>query len=146
MAKSTYRSWLSCAQKVLCLALIVNFASNDSRNNARTKEWERRALLGRAEMAKEREAKATGFVWCRLASVRTQSSKVKMIDSLFQPTVKDDDDGIIRDLLIDLYIISVKKKLVQIIFRDEVSESQFNQVLNVKSNKIIEAYEFLMNQ
>ncbi|KAI0520070.1 hypothetical protein KFK09_007535 [Dendrobium nobile] len=80
------------------------------------------------------------------ASVRTQSSKVEMIDSLFKPTAED-DDGIIRELLIDFYTSSGKRKPDQIIiFRDGVSESQFNQVLNIELDKIIEACKFLDEQ
>ncbi|PPS18489.1 hypothetical protein GOBAR_AA02074 [Gossypium barbadense] len=40
------------------------------------------------------------------------------------------DDGIMKEALLDFYISSGKRKLDQIIiFRDRVSESQFNQVL-----------------
>ncbi|XP_020583523.1 protein argonaute 4B-like [Phalaenopsis equestris] len=81
------------------------------------------------------------------ASVRTQSSKVEMIDSLFKPSEKNEDDGIIRELLLDFYTSSGKKKPDQIIiFRDGVSESQFNQVLNIELDKIIEACKFLDEQ
>ncbi|XP_020274159.1 protein argonaute 4B-like [Asparagus officinalis] len=77
------------------------------------------------------------------ASVRTQSPKVEMIDSLFKPSGSD-DDGIIRELLIDFYTSSGKRKPDQIIiFRDGVSESQFNQVLNIELDQIIEACKFL---
>ncbi|XP_059625065.1 protein argonaute 4-like isoform X1 [Cornus florida] len=79
------------------------------------------------------------------ASVRTQSPKVEMIDSLFK-RVSDtqEDDGIIRELLLDFYTSSGKRKPDQIIiFRDGVSESQFNQVLNIELDQIIEACKFL---
>ncbi|KAJ6846013.1 protein argonaute 4B-like [Iris pallida] len=77
------------------------------------------------------------------ASVRTQSPKVEMIDSLFKPS-GNDDDGIVRELLIDFYTSSGKRKPDQImIFRDGVSESQFNQVLNIELDQIIEACKFL---
>ncbi|KAK1280073.1 Protein argonaute 4B [Acorus gramineus] len=78
------------------------------------------------------------------ASVRTQSPKVEMIDSLFKPVSDKDDDGIIRELLVDFYVSSQKRKPDQIvIFRDGVSESQFNQVLNIELDQIIEACKFL---
>ncbi|KAM6576742.1 hypothetical protein CsatB_028579 [Cannabis sativa] len=77
------------------------------------------------------------------ASVRTQSPKVEMIDSLFKPAGKD-DEGIIRELLVDFFTSSAKRKPDQIIiFRDGVSESQFNQVLNIELDQIIEACKFL---
>ncbi|AQK89302.1 putative argonaute family protein isoform X1 [Zea mays] len=77
------------------------------------------------------------------ASVRTQSPKMEMIDSLFKPR-ETDDDGLIRECLIDFYTSSGKRKPDQvIIFRDGVSESQFNQVLNIELQQIIEACKFL---
>ncbi|XP_062082380.1 protein argonaute 4-like [Humulus lupulus] len=77
------------------------------------------------------------------ASVRTQSPKVEMIDSLFKPVGKE-DEGIIRELLVDFFTSSAKRKPDQIIiFRDGVSESQFNQVLNIELDQIIEACKFL---
>ncbi|XP_077242191.1 protein argonaute 4A-like [Tasmannia lanceolata] len=83
------------------------------------------------------------------ASVRTQSPKVEMIDSLFKLVPDDEnigmkDIGIIRELLLDFYTSSGKRKPDQIIiFRDGVSESQFNQVLNIELDQIIEACKFL---
>ncbi|TQE00109.1 hypothetical protein C1H46_014286 [Malus baccata] len=56
------------------------------------------------------------------ASVRTQSPKVEMIDSLYKRVSDTEDDGIMRD---------------------GVSESQFNQVLNIELDQIIEACKFL---
>ncbi|XP_068658770.1 protein argonaute 4B-like [Aristolochia californica] len=77
------------------------------------------------------------------ASVRTQSPKVEMIDSLFKP-VGDNDQGLIREALVDFYNSSSKRKPENIIiFRDGVSESQFNQVLNIELDQIIQACEFL---
>ncbi|KAK9154537.1 hypothetical protein Sjap_002017 [Stephania japonica] len=77
------------------------------------------------------------------ACVRTQSPKVEMIDSLFKPVEKD-DEGIMRELLLDFYTSSGKRKPDQIvIFRDGVSESQFSQVLNIELDQIIEACKFL---
>ncbi|XP_072959526.1 protein argonaute 4B-like [Typha angustifolia] len=80
------------------------------------------------------------------AAVRTQSPKVEMIDSLFKPS-GNDDEGIVRELLVDFYTSSQKRKPDQIvIFRDGVSESQFNQVLNIELDQIIEACKFLDEQ
>ncbi|KAG5223674.1 protein argonaute 4A [Salix suchowensis] len=79
------------------------------------------------------------------ASVRSQSPKVEMVDSLFTLTPdKKDDSGIVRELLLDYYKSSGQTKPAQIIiFRDGVSESQFNQVLNIELDQIIEACKFL---
>ncbi|KAJ4830357.1 Protein argonaute 16 [Turnera subulata] len=78
------------------------------------------------------------------ASVRTQSPKVEMIDSLFKPLANGNDDGIMRELLVDFYQTSKGHKPKQIIvFRDGVSESQFNQVLNIELEQIIKAYQHL---
>ncbi|KAA8526554.1 hypothetical protein F0562_008243 [Nyssa sinensis] len=78
------------------------------------------------------------------AAVRTQSSKVEMIESLFKPLANGKDDGIMRELLLDFYRTSNGRKPAQIIvFRDGVSESQFNQVLNNELNQMIKAYEHL---
>lgn len=78
------------------------------------------------------------------ASVRTQSSKMEMIDALYKPLANGKDDGIIRELLVDFYQTSGGRKPVQIIvFRDGVSESQFNQVLNIELDQIIKAYQHL---
>ncbi|KAJ6747701.1 TRANSLATION INITIATION FACTOR 2C putative-RELATED [Salix koriyanagi] len=55
-----------------------------------------------------------------------------------------DDSGIVRELLLDYYKSSGQTKPAQIIiFRDGVSESQFNQVLNIELDQIIEACKFL---
>ncbi|XP_022728692.1 protein argonaute 4-like [Durio zibethinus] len=56
------------------------------------------------------------------ASVRTQSPKVVMVDSLFKRVSDQVDGGLMRD---------------------GVSESQFNQVLNTELGQIIEACKFL---
>lgn len=78
------------------------------------------------------------------ASVRSQSPKVEMIDGLFKPGSDNNDSGIVRELLLDFYTSSGKQKPSQIIiFRDGVSESQFNQVLNKELDQIIEACKFL---
>ncbi|KAK7322499.1 hypothetical protein VNO77_25880 [Canavalia gladiata] len=74
------------------------------------------------------------------AAVRTQSSKVEMIQSLFDPVSDTEDKGIIRELLKDFKNTSGGMNPQQIIiFRDGVSESQFNQVLNIELDQIIEA-------
>ncbi|KAL1545514.1 Protein argonaute-4 [Salvia divinorum] len=82
---------------------------------------------------------------CRYrAAVRTQSPKLEMMDSLYKRVSETEDDGIMRELLVDFYASSGKRKPDQIIiFRDGVSESQFNQVLNIELNQIIEACKFL---
>ncbi|ONM53868.1 argonaute6 [Zea mays] len=49
------------------------------------------------------------------ASVRTQSPKVEMIDSLFKPLDDGKDDGIMRELLLDFYQTSQQRKPKQII-------------------------------
>ncbi|KAJ6317231.1 hypothetical protein OIU76_012886 [Salix suchowensis] len=79
------------------------------------------------------------------ASVRTQSQKVEMIANLFKPVAGTaEDQGIIRESLVDFYSSSGKRKPDQIIiFRDGVSESQFSQVLNIELEQIIEACKFL---
>ncbi|XP_009773871.1 protein argonaute 4 isoform X1 [Nicotiana tabacum] len=78
------------------------------------------------------------------ASVRTQSPKVEMIDNLFKKVSDTEDDGIMRELLLDFYVSSGKRKPEHIIiFRDGVSESQFNQVLNIELDQLIEACKFL---
>ncbi|KAJ4839043.1 Protein argonaute 4B [Turnera subulata] len=78
------------------------------------------------------------------ASVRTQSLKVEMIANLFKPVSDTEDRGMIREALVDFYTSSGKRKPEQIIiFRDGVSESQFNQVLNIELDQIIEACKFL---
>ncbi|XP_057422673.1 protein argonaute 4-like [Lotus japonicus] len=77
------------------------------------------------------------------ASVRTQSSKVEMISSLFKPVSDTEDDGIMRELIMDFHSSSGMKPQQIIIFRDGVSESQFNQVLNNELGEIIKACNHL---
>ncbi|XP_024959437.1 protein argonaute 16 [Cynara cardunculus var. scolymus] len=78
------------------------------------------------------------------ASVRTQSSKVEMIEGLFKPQADGTDDGIMSELLVEFYQTSNHRKPTQIIvFRDGVSESQFNQVLNIELDQMIKAYQHL---
>uniref|UniRef100_A0A1J3JUX0 Protein argonaute 6 n=5 Tax=Noccaea caerulescens TaxID=107243 RepID=A0A1J3JUX0_NOCCA len=80
------------------------------------------------------------------AAVRTQSPKLEMIDSLFQPveSSKNGDNGIMNELFVEFYKTSNNRKPKQIIiFRDGVSESQFNQVLNIEVDQIIKAYQRL---
>ncbi|KAI3756681.1 hypothetical protein L1987_56503 [Smallanthus sonchifolius] len=78
------------------------------------------------------------------ASVRTQSPKLEMVDSLFKKVSDTEDEGIMKEVLLDFYMSSAKRKPDQIIiFRDGVSESQFNQVLNIELDQIIEACKFL---
>ncbi|KAL0400198.1 UNVERIFIED_CONTAM: protein argonaute 16 [Sesamum radiatum] len=78
------------------------------------------------------------------AAVRTQSPKVEMIESLFKPLANGEDDGIMRELLVDFYQTSNGRKPTQIIvFRDGVSESQFAQVMNIELDQMIKAYQHL---
>ncbi|KAL0875862.1 hypothetical protein Bca101_025567 [Brassica carinata] len=82
------------------------------------------------------------------ACVRTQSRKVEMIDNLFKlvPDKEEKlvDEGIFRELLVDFYASSQKRKPDHIIiFRDGVSESQFNQVLNIELDQMMQACKFL---
>ncbi|KAL8031274.1 hypothetical protein ABFX02_13G013800 [Erythranthe guttata] len=78
------------------------------------------------------------------AAVRSQSSKVEMIESLFKPLANGEDGGIMRELLLDFYETANERKPTQIIvFRGGVSESQFSQVLNIELDQIIKAYKHL---
>ncbi|KAL2493541.1 Protein argonaute 6 [Forsythia ovata] len=78
------------------------------------------------------------------AAVRTQSSKVEMIESLFKPLANGEDDGIMRELLLDFYQISNGRKPSQIVvFRDGVNDSQFAQVMNIELDQMIKAYQHL---
>ncbi|KAI4363779.1 hypothetical protein MLD38_019952 [Melastoma candidum] len=75
------------------------------------------------------------------ACVRSQSPKLEMIDALYKPLEDGFDDGIIGELLMDFYLSCNGRKPTQIIvFRDGVSESQFNQVLNIEIKQIVQAY------
>ncbi|CAN6331685.1 unnamed protein product [Urochloa humidicola] len=77
------------------------------------------------------------------ASVHTQSPRLEMMSSLFKPRGTE-DDGLIRESLLDFYTSSGKRKPENIIiFRDGVSESQFTQVINIELDQIIEACKFL---
>ncbi|KAJ0100396.1 hypothetical protein Patl1_21014 [Pistacia atlantica] len=72
------------------------------------------------------------------------SLKLEMIGSLFKPHPEKGDAGVVRELLLDFYPSSGQVKPPQIIiFRDGVSESQFNQVLNIELELIIKACKFL---
>ncbi|KAL0912929.1 hypothetical protein M5K25_016350 [Dendrobium thyrsiflorum] len=62
----------------------------------------------------------------------------------FLSITENDDDGIIRELLIDSYASSGKRKPNQIIIFEY--KSKFNQVLNNELDKIIEACKFLDEQ
>ncbi|KAE8734436.1 hypothetical protein F3Y22_tig00000764pilonHSYRG00037 [Hibiscus syriacus] len=54
------------------------------------------------------------------------------------------DEGIMREALLDFYSNSRKMKSDQIIiFKDGVSESQFNQILNKELDQVIETCKFL---
>ncbi|KAF5769519.1 putative post-transcriptional gene silencing PAZ-Argonaute family [Helianthus annuus] len=78
------------------------------------------------------------------ASVRAQSSRVELIDALFKPVSPKKDEGMIRELLVDFYQSTHKLKPKHIIiFRDGVSESMFDQVLNIELEQIMQACKFL---
>ncbi|XP_023640948.1 protein argonaute 6 isoform X3 [Capsella rubella] len=80
------------------------------------------------------------------AAVRTQAPRLEMIDSLFQPieNTEKGDNGIMNELFVEFYRTSRARKPKQIIiFRDGVSGSQFNQVLNIEVDQIIKAYQRL---
>ncbi|KAI3755624.1 hypothetical protein L1987_55428 [Smallanthus sonchifolius] len=78
------------------------------------------------------------------ACVRTQSSKVEMIQGLFEPQEDGTDNGMMSELLLEFYRTSNKRKPTQVIvFRDGVSESQFTQVLNYELDQMIKAYQLL---
>ncbi|KAI3454374.1 hypothetical protein Pfo_011037 [Paulownia fortunei] len=78
------------------------------------------------------------------ASLRTLPPKVQMIDSLFKPMSEQEDAGIIRELLLEFYASSGQKKPAQIIiFRNGLSTSQFDQILNVEMDQILKACNFL---
>ncbi|KAH6770557.1 Argonaute family protein [Perilla frutescens var. hirtella] len=78
------------------------------------------------------------------ASVRAIPPKFQMIDSLFKPMSEQKDAGIIRELLMEFYTSSGKRKPAQIIiFRNGLSTSQFNEFLNVEMDLIHKACNFL---
>ncbi|CAN6471914.1 unnamed protein product [Victoria cruziana] len=78
------------------------------------------------------------------AAVRTQLPKVEIIDSLFKLSEDGKTDlGIINELLKDFYWSCNRKPEKIILFRDGVSDSQFNQVLNIELEQIIRACDFL---
>ncbi|XP_059282299.1 protein argonaute 16-like [Lycium ferocissimum] len=78
------------------------------------------------------------------AVVRSQSPKLEIVESLYKPLPNGDDEGIMRELLLDFYRTSNGHKPAQIIvFRDGVSESQFSQVLNLELDQMIKAYKHL---
>ncbi|MED6155457.1 Protein argonaute 4B [Stylosanthes scabra] len=63
---------------------------------------------------------------------------------MVQAHTHTEDEGIIRELIIDFYETSKQRKPQQIIvFRDGVSESQFIKVLNEEMVLIIEACKYL---
>ncbi|CAH8383294.1 unnamed protein product [Eruca vesicaria subsp. sativa] len=82
------------------------------------------------------------------ACVRTQSPKREMIDNLFNRVTNENgevvDEGIFRELLEDFYFSSGKREPENIIiFRDGVSDSQFNQVLNIELDQMKKACKFV---
>ncbi|KAL0887396.1 hypothetical protein Bca101_011379 [Brassica carinata] len=82
------------------------------------------------------------------ACARTQSRKVEIIDNLFKPVTNEKgklvDEGIFWELLFDFYLSSGKRRPEHIIiFRDGVSDSQFNQVLNIELDQMMQACKFV---
>ncbi|KAL6583710.1 hypothetical protein OROMI_002999 [Orobanche minor] len=78
------------------------------------------------------------------ASLRAAPPKSHMIDSLFKPMSQHEDAGIIRELLMEFYSSSGRKKPAQIvIFRNGLSTSQFKQMLEVELDQILKACNFL---
>ncbi|GAU22920.1 hypothetical protein TSUD_326930 [Trifolium subterraneum] len=74
------------------------------------------------------------------ASVRSQSPKVEMIDALFKPLADGNDDG--KSSNAALSVLGWPKDRIVILW-DGVSESQFQQVLNIELNQIIKAYKLI---
>ncbi|XP_023637185.1 LOW QUALITY PROTEIN: protein argonaute 8 [Capsella rubella] len=72
------------------------------------------------------------------ACVRTQTRKAEIIENLFKPVSDKDDEGIMRELLLDFESSSGVKPNHIIIFRDGVSESQFNRVLNIELDQMMQ--------
>ncbi|KAL9244297.1 hypothetical protein vseg_018089 [Gypsophila vaccaria] len=74
-------------------------------------------------------------------SLRTQSPRTEIIDSLFKPLENGKDAGSISELLNEFFITSGGRKPKHIVvFRDGVGESQFDKVLNVELKQIKQAY------
>ncbi|XP_009763095.1 protein argonaute 4B-like isoform X2 [Nicotiana sylvestris] len=83
------------------------------------------------------------MISCYAASIRVQPPKTETIHSLFKPLSEGEDTGIIRELLMDFYASSGKRKPAQIIiFRQGLCESQFKQIIN-EVEEIIKACKFL---
>ncbi|KAK1292603.1 Protein argonaute 4A [Acorus calamus] len=73
------------------------------------------------------------------ATVRVQSPKSQMIDFLFNPQPANEDKGIIWELFQEFYTSSGGRKPEQIfIFRSGAHDSQFDQVLNIELDQIIQ--------
>ncbi|PPD67966.1 hypothetical protein GOBAR_DD35158 [Gossypium barbadense] len=73
------------------------------------------------------------------ASVRTQSPKLEMIDSLFKKVSDKEDEGIMREVLLDFYTSSGKRKPDQIIifackFLDESWNPKFVVIVAQKNH------------
>ncbi|KAH9738610.1 protein argonaute 4A [Citrus sinensis] len=82
------------------------------------------------------------------ASVRSQSAKLEMTDSLFKPLPNKDDAAIVSQTISTSKgtCTPSKRKFENTnmyIYKDGVSESQFNQVLNIELEQIIEACKYL---
>ncbi|XP_027152630.1 protein argonaute 4A-like [Coffea eugenioides] len=81
---------------------------------------------------------------CYRASIHTQTRNDQMMDSLFRQVSQQEDKGMIRELLMDFYASSGQKKPAQIIiFRNGLSTTQFNQLLNNEMDQIFKACKLL---
>ncbi|KAK2997848.1 hypothetical protein RJ639_026377, partial [Escallonia herrerae] len=69
------------------------------------------------------------------ASVRSQSPKVEMIDSLFKPGPGDEDTGIVRELLLDFYASSGQRKPSQIVIFSMPVESSSVELFKTGKGK-----------
>ncbi|CAN6863478.1 unnamed protein product [Brassica oleracea] len=78
------------------------------------------------------------------ACVRTQSRNTEMIDNLFKPVTDENgklvDEGIFWELLFDFYTSSGNRRPEHIII---FSESQFDQVLNIELDQMMQACKFV---
>ncbi|KAH1107042.1 hypothetical protein J1N35_010810 [Gossypium stocksii] len=74
------------------------------------------------------------------ASVRAQSPKLEMIDSLSKPIFDKVDEGIRREALLDFYTSSGKRKPDQVII---FKNGQFSQMMYKGLDQVIEACKLL---
>ncbi|CAN4088007.1 unnamed protein product [Withania somnifera] len=83
------------------------------------------------------------MISCYRASFCTQPPNTETIHSLFRPVSDREDTGIIRELLVEFYASSGKRKPEQIIiFRQGLGESQFKNIIS-EMEEIIKVCKFL---